>query len=232
MKLSLNIPTVNRADFAGVLDFQVVDLDIYDIMPDVYYGIPSDMEVWLNRTTLNLLERYLSIFLGKHKTVRICNVPGANTAESFKSTLKLLYRLGYYQELDIIGVWDQDSYDISQLDALFPICAMPWFKPRSTYLKTRDRTKWAYFGFTNLSEIATLTPGWLHTAMPIMAAYYGISLLERVRRPKNLEFAPNIKLNTHEIDLALTNIQAIKEAAAHGQDPSLPSERGPVSSLS
>ncbi|MBT9169141.1 MAG: hypothetical protein DDT19_02495 [Syntrophomonadaceae bacterium] len=67
-------------------------------------------------------------------------------------------------------------------------------------------------GFRSLDELRRIKPFMLITSLPIRAAYYGINLMERERRPKGglpLDVV-KITLSKEQLALAIENIKAIR----------------------
>ena len=217
MKLSLNIPHRYYKDFCDFSDIQIVDLDILKQYPDTYDNVPKDMEVWLNRGTPALLDEFLKRFRSTDRVLKVCSFTMTTVADSFKEVTKALYQQKAWN-IPLIGVWDSETNDLPQVEAMFEEVAIPWWRPRKTYImKNRDSKAYAYFGFSNLDELREHPPRLLHTSVPIMAAYHDIDLRDRIRRPKLMTFDPFITLSKDQVKLAIDNITAIRNAA-NGSD--------------
>lgn len=110
-------------------------------------------------------------------------------------------------------VWVGEKRHLKMLSKTNDVVAIPWQRPRSVYIQPEDSHQYHYYGFCNLDELRRFPVRSLSTSVPITSALVGIDLRDRERRPKNLPaFSYDIKLSPSQIDLAVHNIQLIREA--------------------
>jgi len=221
MKLSLNIPKRHIQDFIGYSDFQVIDFLYLEEVEDLYDQLPEDFEIWLNPYSYELFQKHL-VKMKRFSNVKKILLPATGKPffqHCFRMWQEVREALG--REIEPLGVWDiTTTLDLGFLESAFGKCALCWNKPRKVYLKNNEerRKDPIFLGLQNLEELAVYKPAHLHTSIPIMAAYYGIDIRDRKRRPKHLEFDAFAKLEPISSELAISNILADKEAGHAGQD--------------
>lgn len=113
-----------------------------------------------------------------------------------------------------IAIWRGEKRHLKLLEQCCDIVALPWYEyGRMSYVNEGESHKYHLYGFCNLDELRRYPVRSLSTSVPITAAVLGIDLTTRERRPKNLpQFSYEMKLNDKQIELAVKNVMAVKEA--------------------
>lgn len=111
-----------------------------------------------------------------------------------------------------VGVWSGGKGQMSLLKQFADIVALPRNMFRSDVLSI-DKN-YHLLGFKNLDEIRVHKAPSLSTSVPIRAGIMGIDIHERERRPRVLPtFDLEVKMSSTQIDIALKNIEHIKNAS-------------------
>jgi hypothetical protein len=121
-------------------------------------------------------------------------------------------------ELLRVGIWRGERRHLKLIDKDCDIVALPWYEHRSIYVLPEDSHKYHFYEFSSLDELRRFPCRSLQTSVPITAAMAGIDLRHRERRPKKLPtFSYDMKMNEAQLELAVENVKAIREALdSHG----------------
>lgn len=112
-----------------------------------------------------------------------------------------------------VGVWCGERRHIALIQTACDLVAIPNTEPRRVYITPADASLYHFYEFCNLDELRTHRPRSLHTSTPITSAIMGIDLRARERRCRKLPtFNYDIKLNNSQLELAVENVNAIREA--------------------
>lgn len=224
MKLSLEIPLPHWDDFVDEVDFHYALAD-YVLNDQNYrdkykiegsYMIPQ--EIWLDNSWNELREdigidkllKAMDYIHPTHVTALESDDPQENIKNVIKTKTEFQKR-GLNQK--VVSCFRGGKREMELLLEVSDIVALPYDDYREGVLKLFDSSQFHYFGFKNLDELRRHKPRSLDTSVPIRAAYIGIDLSTRERRPKNLPlFDPYLKMTKEQVKLALKNIKSIKEA--------------------
>lgn len=123
-----------------------------------------------------------------------------------------------YNYPDVVAIWEGGQARLLALKSSNCDIAYHHMIRRGRRFTKEQGKDMIFLGFRNLDELRRVKPKMLITSIPIRASYYGIDLAERERRPKGglpLD-VENITLTKKQLELAIKNIKAIKEASEYG----------------
>lgn len=129
-----------------------------------------------------------------------------------------------------IGIWIGEKRHLKLMEQAVDIVALPFYEPgRTAYIESDKLLTYHYYGFCNLDELRRFPPASLHTDIPITAAALGIDLRTRERRPKKLPpFSYDMYLGEQQLELAINNVRAVREALDAGFDLAPHTKNGSV----
>lgn len=194
--LAVQYPWEYHKIFESLIDFHLIDTQIADDLPEL--NKPYWLDMSKEDGIPNLRVDVEGVVLPSHED------PDYNLIASGRYT---------FNNTLAIAMWVGEKRHLKLLEKTVDIVALPWWRPRSVYVTPEASNRYHYYGFCNLDELRRFPVRSLSTSVPITAAMIGIDIRDRERRPKNLpKFSYDLKLNNAQIDLAISNIQAIKEA--------------------
>ena len=202
--LSIQYPLMYQSEFKEFCDFIVLDMS-----QDPSGMIIGDKPLWLDysNVTFEEMEEHPrdAIILPQSKTE-----PNRYIAECAR------YIPTGNEE--VIAIWGGDRSHLRMLNDIVGTVALPWWKHRNLVITPEEAYAYHAYEFSNLDELRRYPYRSLHTSVPITAAYMGIDLTDRERRPKRLPpFTYGMVLTEAQLELAYKNCQAIKEAMEYAR---------------
>lgn len=128
-----------------------------------------------------------------------------------------------------VGIWRGERSHLKLLTDACDVVALPFYEyGRMNYVPEGMSHLFHLYEFCSLDELRRYPVRSIHTSVPITAALMGIDLRGRERRPKNLPpFTYDIRLTDSQLELAVINAKAIKEAVySHYADTTSQEETG------
>lgn len=214
--LSIQYPLKYKDIFAPHNDFDVWDMSLEP--PRAEFENCSK-PLWLDYSNCSMCHT-ASLYVNKSEDVVI--LPTGDDPSG-----NLLSYAAWSEQLSPIstmGIWSGDKVFLSILPKAVTYIALPWkvqrasMNMRSLHIEPEMAAMYHAYEFCNLDELRRFPWASLHTSVPITAAIMGIDLSRRERRPKVLPpFSYELYMTTEQIDLALKNISAIKEAMKYAR---------------
>lgn len=220
MKLILDIPITLIRTFQKYSDGEMVLIN--------YLSAPDYAKHYSTRTPEK--ERWLGYIVGSGlpkvenhtliEAIYIVNPDFVIATQSYNSRKNIIQLEKLKSELDkrdlkvkIIGVWGGTLWEIPIITSMVYMIGLPHTLYRGLVEKEMSLSETHFLGYKYKEELVKGNPVSINTSVPIRAASIGISLRERMRRPKGLpSFNQNQSITFKEqIALTIDNINFIKE---------------------
>lgn len=210
--LALQYPTQYKDIFEAYSDFHVWDMTQANL-PE-----RTSKPTWFDYSQSGQTDSLPSFDLPTGVILPSFHDPNMNilNISRFKDKLADMDESGLIQT---IGLWRGERRHLLLLSQVTDLIALPHFEYRRlSYVSAHETSKYHLYGFCNIDELRRFPVRSLSTAAPITAALQGIDLSQRERRPKYLPtFSYSLKLNERQLELAVKNVEAVKEALnSHG----------------
>ena len=206
-RVAIQYPTAHKDVFEPLTDFEV--WDSVRMQPD---QIPdTTKEVWLDLSEVKDAPQYL---------VDWCHYASRGFQGVIVPTYKepdrnvLSVARWPQTETQIIGIWRGERRHLKLMADACHVVSLPYYEyGRMSYVPDGESHKYHLYEFCSLDELRRYPIRSIHTSVSITAALVGIDLRTRERRPKRLPpFTYDLRLSDAQLDLAVQNVQAIREA--------------------
>ena len=204
-KLAIQYPWRYASVFEEYCDFHVWDMLAMPKDTPQWPECPEEKELWIDCSKCNDYEpeEYDGIILPTY------DEPGRNLLNAAKERVSGVLN---------IGIWRGEKRHLQLMHDAVDIVSLPFYEPGRTLYIAKDRSReYHYYEFCNLDELRRMPPRSIHTSVPITAAIVGVDLRQRERRPRCLSpFSYDLRLSDSQLELAVSNVKAIKEALDSG----------------
>lgn len=210
-RVAIQYPTAHADVFEPLTDFHVIDAQAYLGMEEDYSEIHKyEKPIWWDIS-------------GVFPATQPCIGFDGYILPSFEEPDRNVLSVARWpkSELTTIGIWRGERRHLKLMAEACDIVALPYYEyGRMGYVTPETSHQYHLYEFCSLDELRRYPVRSIHTSVPITAALLGIDLRGRERRPKRLpHFSYGLVLNDAQLELAVSNVMAIREAV-YGHYPS------------
>lgn len=205
-KLSIIYPRGYSQYFEPLCDFETIDLARVDFSKDLV--TTGRKPIWLDaRCLTSMPESGTEAYDGY--IMPLLEDPDQTILKAVRHSV---------DGAENVVLWTGTKRHLDLIQEAGLTVGLPYWKHPRTYYVTEDNCHlFHYYEFCNIDELRRLPPKSLQTSIPIVSALMGIDLSRRERRPKRLpEFSYDLQLNDEQLELAISNVQAIRNALEDG----------------
>jgi hypothetical protein len=226
MKFAMEVPEPHLNELSAYTDFDfALAHKALQYGPDSLYSkfyrkqADSGRIVWLDNS-FHELERSLtpSELITAIAYIQPTHIVAPETYNNPQETyaqivqFKELLKTKKLDHIKVVGSWQGYGKDLVTLLELCDEVALPWRRPRIQHVNINTSKEFHYFGFKNLDELRIHPPKSLDTSIPIRAAFYGIDLTTRERRPQTPLLDFDLKLTLAQLEQTVKNIELLRRA--------------------